>query len=207
MEIQYYGANCLRITTRNAAVVIDDNLTSAGLKSVTKPEDIVLQTNPKIKVEKGRFMIDMPGEYEVSGVTIHGIAARNHMDKDEEKTSVIYTLAAGDTRIVVTGHIFPELSEAQVEQIGRVDVAIVPVGDSGYTMDGIGALKVIKEIEPKVVIPVHYADKGIKYEVAQVELAEALKGLAMEPSETVDKFKPVVGELTDTTRLIVLERQ
>ena len=88
-----------------------------------------------------------------------------------------------------------------------MDIAVVPVGDSGYTMDGIGALKVIKQIEPKVVIPTHYADKAIKYEVPQVELADALKGLAMEPSETVDKYKPKPADLTDTTKLIVLETQ
>jgi len=207
MELQYFGANCLRLTTKRVNLVIDDNLASLGLKSITKKDDISLRTSDKFKVEQADFMIDMPGEYEVSGVVIHGIAARGHMDKEDEKNAVIYTLEAGDTKIAILGHIFPELSNDQVEQIGQVDVAVVPVGNSGYTMDGIGALKVIKEIEPRAVIPVHYADKAIKYEVAQVELAEALKGLAMEPAETVAKYKPVSGELTDATKLIVLERQ
>jgi len=207
VEIQYYGANCLKLTTKTATVIIDDNLAKLGLKSITKDDDISLQTNLKVPVEKGRFLIDMPGEYEIAGVSIHGIAARAHMDDDKQKSAVIYTLTTGDARIAVLGHIFPELSDEQVEQIGRVDVAVVPVGDSGFTMDGIGALKVIKDIEPKVVIPVHYADKAIKYEVPQVELADGLKGLAMEPSETLPKYKPATAELTDTTKLIVLERQ
>ncbi len=109
--------------------------------------------------------------------------------------------------MAILGHVFPELSEDQLEEIGHVDVAVVPVGNSGYTLDGLGALKVIKQIEPKVIIPTHYADKAVKYEVPQTELAEALKTLSMEPSETMDKYKPKTGELTDTTRLIVLNRQ
>jgi L-ascorbate metabolism protein UlaG (beta-lactamase superfamily) len=88
-----------------------------------------------------------------------------------------------------------------------VDVAVVPVGGSGYTLDGIGALKVIKQLEPKVVIPTHYADKALKYEVPQTELAEAVKSLGMEVSETIGKYKIKPAELSDTTKLVILERQ
>src|SRR3990167_6017846 len=207
MEIQYFGANCLRIATKRAVVVVDDNLKKLGLKSVTKPGDISLKTTSHIDVESSDFMIDMPGEYEVAGVIIHGIGSRSHMDKEDQQNAVIYTIQAGDVKTAVVGHIYPELSDEQVEQIGHVDVAIVPVGNSGYTMDGLGALKVIKQIEPRVIIPTHYADKGLKYEVPQVELIEALKALAMEPVANFDKYKPKAVELTDTTQLIVLKRQ
>jgi L-ascorbate metabolism protein UlaG (beta-lactamase superfamily) len=88
-----------------------------------------------------------------------------------------------------------------------VDVLVVPVGGNGYTLDPIGAAKVIKKIEPKLIIPVHYEDKGIKYEVPQVPLEEALKVLAVEPKETVAKLKLKSTELSETTQLIVLERQ
>lgn len=207
MELTFHGANCLRVTTKKAQIVVDDNLSGLGLKSVTKPTDICLRTFDGIPEKECHFSASMPGEYEISGVVIHGVAARAHMDEEGKTSATIYTIQAEDVKIAVLGHIYPELSEEQLEQIGVVDVAVVPVGDSGYTMDGIGALKVIKQIEPKVVIPTHYADKAIKYEVPQVELAEALKGLAMEAAETVEKFKPKSIEFTDTTKLIVLERQ
>lgn len=207
MELSFYGANCLRIATKSVQIVIDDNLSQLGLKPITKPTDISLHTFAGQPDYKSHFSTGMPGEYEISGVAIHGIAARSHMDKEGAHSAVIYTIAADDLKIAVLGHIYPELSDDQVEAIGEVDIAIVPVGNSGYTMDGIGALKVIKQIEPKVVIPSHYADKAIKYEVPQAELADGLKGLAMEPSETLAKYKPKANELSDTTRLIVLERQ
>jgi L-ascorbate metabolism protein UlaG (beta-lactamase superfamily) len=82
-----------------------------------------------------------------------------------------------------------------------------PVGGNGYTLDGVGALQVIKKLEPKLVIPTHYADKDLKYEVPQAELSEALKGLAMEPAETVPKIKVKPADLSDTAHLVLLERQ
>ncbi|HSX18157.1 MAG TPA: MBL fold metallo-hydrolase [Candidatus Saccharimonadales bacterium] len=207
MELQFYGTNCLRISTKKAQIVVDDNLEKLGLKSITKPTDICLHTFKDVPSHECHFEADMPGEYEISGVVIHGIAARAHMDEEGKKSATIYTIAADEMKIAVLGHIHPDLSEDQLEAIGLVDIAIVPVGNSGYTLDGVGALQVIKKIEPKIVIPTHYADKVVKYEVPQVELAEALKNLAMEPTETVDKYRPKPTDLTDTTHLIVLNRQ
>lgn len=206
MELQYYGANCLRITTKKATIVIDDNLSELGLKSVTKPTDISLNTHAGIADHEARFRADMPGEYEISGVAIAGIAARAHMDEPGVRSAVIYTISADDLKVAILGHIYPELSDEQLEQIGLVDIVVVPVGGNGYTLDGAGALQVIKKLEPKVIIPTHYADQAIKYEVPQAELTDALKALAMEPSETLDKYRPKAAEFTDTVRLIVLKR-
>jgi len=208
MELSYYGANCIRINTKKASIVVDDNLAKLGLKTITKASDISLRTSLMVPEAKdSKFSAEMPGEYEVSGAIIHGVAARGHMDEEGKNSAVIYTVESDDVRVVVIGHIYPELTEDQLEQIGMVDVAIVPVGGNGYTLDGVGALKVIKALEPKIVIPTHYGDKQIKYDVPQQGLAEALKGMAMEPAGTVDKLKLKPMELTDSTRLIVLDRQ
>lgn len=207
MELQFYGANCVRLSTKKVKIVVDDNLKQLGLKAVTKPEDISLRTNKMVPQQEARFTADMPGEYESSGAVIKGVAARSHLDEEGKSSATIFVVTADDVKVAVLGHIYPELSEEQLEQIGLVDIAVVPVGGNGYTLDGVGALKVIKQIEPKVIIPTHYADKGIKYEVPQQELAEALKGLGMEPTETTAKYKPVLSSLTDTTQLVVLERQ
>ena len=207
MEFQYYGANCLRISTKKAQIVVDDNLDKLGLKSITKPTDISLHTHGNIPRAEALFTADMPGEYEVSGVVIHGVGARSALDEEGKKSAVIYILAADEMKVAILGHIYPDLSDNQVETLGTVDIAVVPVGNSGYTMDGAGALAVIKKIEPKVVIPTHYADKAVKYEVPQVELTESLKGLTMEPAETLDKYRPNKADWTDTAKLIVLNRQ
>lgn len=201
MEIQYYGANCVRLSTKKAVVVIDDQ---DG--SVAKSGDIALFTGvhnpPKAAV---KLSIDQPGEYEVSNVSIQGVAARAHMDEENGKSATIFKVVADDVRVVVLGHVFPDLNDSQLEALGVVDILVVPVGGSGYTLDSVGALHLIKEIEPKMIIPTHYADKAIKYEVPQVSLEEALKGLAMEPKETVPKLKLKHGEIGEIMHLVVLE--
>ncbi len=208
MELQFYGANCLRLTTKKAKVVIDDNLSDLGLKSVTKTEDIVLYTgvHSLVGAEK-QLVIDQPGEYEVSDVSVKGIAARSQTDEKDKQNATMYRVTADDIRVGVVGHIFPELSDTQLEALGTIDVLIIPVGNSGYTLDPAGALHLIKEIEPKIVIPSHYEDKAVKYPVAQISLEEALKGLAMEPKETVPKLKIKPADISESTELIVLERQ
>lgn len=208
MELQYYGANCIRLNAKKASIVIDDNLEQVGLKSITKPGDIYLRTSKSLPEQKGaRFTAETPGEYEIAGTIIHGVAARANMDEEGQQSAVIYTITVDDVKVVVLGHIYPDLSDEQLEQIGMADVAIVPVGGNGYTLDGVGALKVIKKIEPKIIIPTHYADKAVKYEVSQAPLSEGLKGLAMEPTETTPKYKIKPTDLGSTAHLIVLERQ
>ena len=207
MELQYYGANCVRLSGRKFSIVVDDNLAKLGLKPATKAGDISLRTNAQVPAPKeALFSADMPGEYEISGVIIHGVAARAHMDEEGKMSSTIFTVEAEDVKVAVVDHIYPDLSEDQLEQIGMVDVLIVPVGGNGYTLDATGALSVIKKIEPKLVIPTHYADKAIKYEVPQAELADALKNLGMEPIEAAAKYKIRPSELAESTKLVILER-
>lgn len=207
MELQYYGANCVRLSTKKAAVVIDDNLIDLGVKAATKPGDIALFTTShgKPKVDT-KIVIDKPGEYEVADISIQGIAARAHMDASGE-AATIYKLVLDGTRIAVIGHVYPELSSSQLEALSTIDILIIPVGGNGYTLDPIGAHKLIKEIEPKIIIPTHYDDKALKYEVPQQPLEEALKGLALESVESVAKLKIKSGEFPETAKLVILERQ
>jgi len=207
MEIQFYGGNCVRLSTKKASIIVDDNLAELGLKPVTKSGDIALFTGPHSEPTADvRIMIDQPGEYEVANASIQGVAARAHMDEDG-LAATIYKIVGDDIRVAVVGHVYPELSDAQLESLGMIDILIIPVGGSGYTLDGIGALKLVKKIEPKMVIPTHYADRGVKYPVPQAELEEAVKGLAMEMKEPVPKLKVRETDLTDITQLVVLERQ
>lgn len=207
MDIQFYGANCVSLTSQGVRVVVDDNLADLGAKSVTKNDDVALFTGPHADpTAETKLTIDGPGEYEVAALSIYGIPARAHIDEDRQKTATMYRLEAGDLKVLVTGHIYPDLSDAQLEQIGTIDVLIIPVGGNGYTLDPVGALKVIKEIEPKMVIPTHYADKSLHFPVPQQSLEDALKALAMEPAQTTSKLKLKPADLNDTMQLIVLEK-
>ncbi len=207
MDIQFYGANCFSFATRGVRVVVDDNLSDLGAKSVTKPGDILLFTgahgNPPVET---KITVDGPGEYEVSDVSIYGIAARGHMEEAGTHNATMYKVLTRELNIFIPGHIYPELSDEQLEAIGIVDIMLVPVGGNGYTLDPIGALKIIKKVEPKIVIPSHYDTNGITYPMPQQDLAHALHEMSMEPKETTSKLRAKALELSDVTQLIVVEK-
>ena len=211
MELQFFGANCVRISTKKANVVVDDNLSSLGLKTVCKPGDIALFTHESTadaqKLKDPKLVIQIPGEYEVSAVSVRAISVRSHMDEEGQQSAVMYKIINSGINVAVVGHIHPDLTEEQLESLGMVDVLFVPVGGNGYTLDAIGALKIIKKIEPKIIIPTHYADKAIKYEVPQADLDEVMKNVTFEIKEKLPKLKLKNTDLPLTPEFIVLERQ
>lgn len=208
MEIQNFGANCFRLTTKKANIIVDDNLEELKGKNQIKKGDIVLFTAAHGAIAKeDNFVLDQPGEFEVSKVSINGIAARSHMDEEGKKSATIFKVVTEDIRVLFVGHIHPDLTEEQLEQIGLIDIMIVPVGGSGYTLDGVGALKVIKKVEPKIVIPSHYSDakQKLSYPVPQTSLEEAVKQLGMEIHEKTEKLKLKSSDIPEASQLVVVE--
>lgn len=190
-EIEYKGGNCVIISSKKATLVVDPRLSLVGLKDIKTKDEVELATETRFRVENSdaRIIIDSPGEYEVGDFTIKGVAATRHIDTpDQEKLSTVYRLECGDVRIAVVGNIAPKLSEEQLETIGVVDVLVVPVGGGGYTLDATSATSVVRQIEPKVVVPVHYAGSGLSYEVSQDVLETFVQELGA-PVEQAPKFK------------------
>lgn len=208
MDIQFYGANCVVLSGKLGRIVVDDNLAELGGKAVAKDGDICLFTSSQHSAvaAKAKIVVDMPGEYEVNNISIFGLQARAHTDETDRKSAIMYKITWGETRLLVIGHAYPELSEDELENIGLVDIVFVPVGGNGFTLDGTGALKLIKQVEPKLVVPTYYADSGLHYPVPAQKLEEALKALGMEPKETTKKLQFKPADVTDTTQLVVIEK-
>lgn len=206
MEIEYFGGNCIKLSNKKANVIVDDNLVEIGLKAKTTSSDVSLVTSKDIKVENdARFVVNCPGSYEISDISIKGIAARSHLDEDGQRATV-YVVRMGDFTVAVVGHIYPDISDDLAEEIGVVDILVIPVGGSGYTLDAVGAAKVANKIDPKVVIPTHYADSKISYPVPQAELAEFLKIMGANEPEKTSLLKVKESELGDKMHVVVLER-
>ncbi|HVS58294.1 MAG TPA: MBL fold metallo-hydrolase [Candidatus Saccharimonadales bacterium] len=206
MDLQFYGANCVAVVYKGTRLVVDDNLTELGAKSVTKADDVALFTGTHGAVT-ARLVIDGPGEYETADISIIGIAARAHTDEEGKKSATMFKIMAGDSSVLLTGHIHPELGDDLLERIGVVDALVVPVGGHGYTLDPVGAQRVIKAIEPKLVVPTHYDEKGLTYPVPQLSLEDALKEIGLEKAaDAVSKLKIKTGELPEVTQLALLER-
>jgi len=203
MDIKYYGANCVRLSDKNIVLVVDDNLENHGLKNITKQDNICIFTDPKNHKNRGKFIINSPGEYEISEVSVTGIPAKDQLDQ-KDGGSVVYKIVHNDLIIAVVGHINPDLNDDQLEQLGLVDLLILPVGGNGYTVDAHGASQLVKKMEPKIVIPTHYSDPAVKYEVPQADIDLFLKEMGAAEQSFQDSFKLKESELSDKTRLVLL---
>ena len=190
-DIEYKGANGVIISTKKSTLVVDPKLSVAGLKDLSTKDAVELATEARFALnsDAARLNIEGPGEYGVGEFDIKGIAAQRHLDSASDPLiSTIYRVELGDVRIAIVGNIYEKLSETQLEEIGLIDILILPVGGNGYTLDATGAASLTRSIDPKVVIPVHYADSGINYEVAQDTLETFTKELGA-PVEELPKFK------------------
>jgi L-ascorbate metabolism protein UlaG (beta-lactamase superfamily) len=190
-EIEYKGANGIIISTKKSTLVIDPKLSLVGLKDISTKDAVELATEARFALgsENARLNIEGPGEYGVGEFDIKGIATQRHLDSEAEPLiSTMYRIEVGDVRIAVIGNIYEKLTEAQLEDIGLIDILVLPVGGNGYTLDATGAAALTRSIDPKIVIPIHYADSGIKYEVAQDTLETFTKELGATVEE-MPKFK------------------
>lgn len=190
-DLEYKGGNSVVFSSKKASLIVDPKLSLVGLKDIKTKDEIELATESRFRVPNSdaRIIIECPGEYEVGDFTIRGIAASRHIDTpDQEKLSTIYRIECGDVKAAVIGNIDPKLSDDQLEAIGVVDILVLPVGGGGYTLDATSAAAVVRSVEPKVVVPVHYSDAGLSYEVPQDELAVFVSELGA-PLETVSKYK------------------
>ncbi len=190
-EIEYKGANCITIATKQAKIVVDPKVSVAGLKDVSVKDAIELATEARfaLNAADAKIILEGPGEYGIADFDIIGIAAQRHLDTENDpKISTIYRIETPEFRTAVLGNIYEKLSETQLEEIGVIDILIIPIGGGGYTLDATGAATIVRQTEPKIVIPVHYADDGIKYEVPQAGLSEFVKELNA-PLEEAPKLK------------------
>lgn len=206
MDIEYKGGNCVVITSKKTVIVTDPKLSLVGLKDVSVNDAIELVSELDFAIDNGqRLLFDSPGEYEVGNISIKAIAGKKMIDPDAPAGSTIFTIDNGDTRVVFFGHIDGVLGDEQLESIGVVDVMIVPVGGGGYTLDAVMASSMVRQIEPKIVIPTHFKSADTSYEVPQAELGVFLKELSA-AHEQLPKLKIKNGVTRDVLTVVELTR-
>lgn len=190
-DIEYKGGNTVVIATKKSTAVFDPKLSLVGLKDLAVKDAVEIATESRFALNSpaAKLHIEGPGEYEVGDFSIRATAAIRHIDASDAKPlSTMYRVEIGDVRLAVLGNIESKLTEDQLESLGVIDLLILPVGGGGYTLDATSAAAMVRQIGPKAVIPVHYADSALQYEVAQDTLEVFTKELAA-PVETVSKYK------------------
>lgn len=207
-EIEYKGGNGVVIATKKMTAVIDPKLSVVGLKDLPVKGAVEIATEARFAIKGDeQLLVEGPGDYEIGEFSIHGISATRHIDtENDEKTATAYRIEVGDVRIALLGNVAPTLSDEQLEELGVVDMLILPVGGGGLTLDATSAAGMVRQIDPKVVIPTHYADDALKYEMPQDALETFTKELGA-TVETASKYKvkgasslPAVLTIVEITR-------
>lgn len=176
MVITWYGQSCFKIQSGDLVIAVDPFSKAIGLTPPRFRADLALITHSHFDhsnveaIGGNPFIIRGPGEYDVKAVYIRGIASFH--DKEEGRTrgpNTIYLLEAEDLKIAHLGDFGEkELRDQTLEEIGEVEIAFIPVGGT-YTLDAVEAAKVAKQIEPKMVVPMHYKIPGLSADISGLE--------------------------------------
>ncbi|MBI2976631.1 MAG: MBL fold metallo-hydrolase [Chloroflexi bacterium] len=212
MEITWYGHSCFRLTERGLATIVTDPYNdSIGYDVPRLKADIVTVSHEapghnNVEAVKGARLITSPGEYEIGGVFITGIPTQRPGDrkkKDEANgKNTLYLFDFDGLTVAHLGDLDHVPTQAQIEDLGAVTVALVPVGGGGG-LNAAQAAEVISLIEPYIVVPMHYKTPDTKLKLDP--LSKFLKEMGLSTVKTEESLTVKKGSLPEETHVAVLE--
>jgi L-ascorbate metabolism protein UlaG (beta-lactamase superfamily) len=162
MEITWLGHSCFRIKGKQATVVTDPYSPDTGYTLGKQSADIVTVSHQHAGhsytagVNSDPHLVKGPGEYEISNVLVIGLASYHDGEKGNLKgKNTIYLIEMDDITICHLGDLGHPLTENQTEEMGNVDILMLPVGGVS-TINATAAAAIVRQIEPKIVLPMHY---------------------------------------------------
>lgn len=210
MDITWYGHSCFRLSERGMATIVTDpyDHTSVGYAPLKLKADIVTISHDAtghnhVKAVKGSsHVITGPGEYEIGGVFITAVQTNDQSKKSEtELRNTLYVFDYNGIKTAHLGNLKRVPSQKEVEALGAVNVALVPVGGGGG-LNAAKAAEVISLLEPGIVIPMHYATEDVKVNLNSLD--KFLKEMGIGKAEPEDALKITRSGLPQETRVIVL---
>ena len=209
MELTWYGMSCFRMVERGLATVVTDPFdASVGLTAPKLRADVITVShdapghNHLAAVKGERRVIQGAGEYEIGGVFITGIAMTGGQ-ADNGRPNTLYVFDFEGLTVAHLGDLAFVPSQAQIEDLGTVDVALVPVG-GGSALNPSQAAEVISLIEPKVVVPMHF--KTGKETLKLGPASRFLSEMGIGQLEPIDVLKISKAGLSEETQVVLLER-
>jgi L-ascorbate metabolism protein UlaG (beta-lactamase superfamily) len=209
MEITWLGHSCFRLRGKQATIITDPFSPGMGYNLGKQTANIVTVShdhrdhNYAAGVGGSPHVITRPGEYEIAGVLFIGLATFHDAVKGAERgKNTVFVMETEEMSICHLGDLGAPLSDSQIEEIGKVDVLMIPVGGV-YTIGAASAAAMVRQMEPKIVLPMHYqtASGGSNLEPVDNFLREfGSSGLTPQPKLNVNK-----NNLPLTTQVTLLE--
>jgi L-ascorbate metabolism protein UlaG (beta-lactamase superfamily) len=213
MDITWHGNSCFRIIARGMAAVVTDPFDPevVGFDPGKLRADVVTVScdvpgHNFVKGIRGKaFEINGPGEYEIGGVFITGVQINGSKRKksEDDVLNTVYVIDYNGLTVAHLGELNSVPSQTEVEGMGEVHVALVPVGGK-TSLNAAKAAEVISLLEPSIVIPMHYRTPENKLQLDP--LSKFLKEMGLNQVDTEDSIKLTsVNSLPSETRVMVLE--
>lgn len=210
MDVTWLGHGCFRLRGRSAAVVTDPYPPAVGLKLSRMDAEVVTVSHDHENhsyvqvIREGAYEIRGPGEYEVAGVSVIGIPTFHDADKGAKHgRNTVYLIEIDDVRVCHLGDLGHKLDDTEAEAVTSADVLLVPVGGEP-AMNGAQAAEVVRQLEPRYVVPMHYAIPGLKLKLEPLD--RFLKEMGVTSSEPQPKLAVQRSSVTEyETKVIVLE--
>jgi L-ascorbate metabolism protein UlaG (beta-lactamase superfamily) len=213
MEILWYGHACFRLKDRNTTLVTDPFDKTLGLPLPRPKADIVTISHATphhnyVGGVKGDFkVVDGPGEYEIGGVFITGInlttAKEDSKIPQEFTKNNVFVIYMDNIVLCHLGDLKHVPTQNQVEDMGNIDVLLVPVGGGKNALSAAQAAEVISLIEPYIVIPMHYRLPNLTVKLDPVD--RFLKEMGITKAETVTSLKLTKTGLPEETQVVMVE--
>ena len=216
MEITWYGHSCFRLTERSYATVVTDPFDSKaiGYSPLRLKSDIVTVShaapghNNADAVKGISHVIDGAGEFEIGGVFITGVqtdvASNRKKAKDDAARNTIFVFDYDGITVAHLGDLKHTPTQSEIESLGTINVALVPVGGGGG-LNAAKAAEIISMLEPNLVIPMHYSTPDVKLPLDA--LNKFIKEMGLSQTETQPSLKVTRSSLPHETHVVVLEYQ
>jgi len=214
MQLYWHGYSSVRIEAKIAeqevTLLTDPYENESGLRfpRTVAPDILLLSNQDKKKfnlegVQGTPFVIADPGEYEVKGLFVQSIQDES-VDPTEKFRPLIFRAVVEGMSVAILGQLKRKLTAFEIEELDDVDVLLLPVG-GGDVMDSKLAADTIADIEPRIVVPLHYDIPGIKAKLADVNTF--CKSLGVCKRQDLNKLKITKKDLPAEDLLVtVLER-
>jgi L-ascorbate metabolism protein UlaG (beta-lactamase superfamily) len=207
LDVTWHGQSCFRLRGKGSSVVTDPYPPALGPRLKLDANLVTVShahaSHSHVQSVRDAYVIEGPGEYEVGGVTVHGLPTyHDRRQGAEHGRNTVYVIRLDDVRVCHLGDLGHPLSDEALEAIGNVDVLLVPVG-GGQALDGAAAAEVVRQVEPRYVVPMHYAHAAIRGDLAPVD--RFLKEMGVAEAEPQAKLAVQASSTDAETRVIVLD--
>ena len=213
MEITWYGHSCFRLTERNYVTVVTDPYDNKviGYDPLKLKAEIVTVShdapghNNSDAVKGTTHVLTGPGEFEIGGVFITAVQTDSAGKKTKDVTrNTIYVFDYDGITVAHLADLQKIPTQSEIELLGTVNVALVPVG-GGNSLNAAKAAEVVSMLEPNLVIPMHYSTPDSKIKLDEIN--KFIKEMGLSKQDAQPSLKVSRSSLPDETHVIVLDYQ